>query len=129
MPLSVLSALARLDLDPWKEAAELSDLPRETATQRLAALIVRLPGGRWTQTDSREIAHRLIEHLPRRSSPAVPLVEKAHGLPKKTRSPAAKILICGALAGIALISAASCEPSSGADMVAPRTTETYLIPP
>lgn len=28
MPLSVLSALARLNLDPWKEAAELSDLPK-----------------------------------------------------------------------------------------------------
>jgi hypothetical protein len=38
MPLSVLSALARLDLDPWQEAAELSELPKGTATQRLAAL-------------------------------------------------------------------------------------------
>jgi hypothetical protein len=26
-PLSVLSALARLNLDPWQEAAELSELP------------------------------------------------------------------------------------------------------
>jgi hypothetical protein len=53
MPLSVLSALARLDLDPWQEAAELSELPKGTATQRLAALIARLPGGRWTLADSR----------------------------------------------------------------------------
>ena len=44
MPLSVLSALTRLDLDPWQEAAELSELPKGTATQRLAALIARLPG-------------------------------------------------------------------------------------
>ena len=29
MPLSVLSALARSDLDPWQEAAELSDLPKD----------------------------------------------------------------------------------------------------
>jgi hypothetical protein len=35
MPLSVLSALARLDLDPWKEAVELSELPRDCAAQRL----------------------------------------------------------------------------------------------
>ena len=35
MPLSVLSALARLNLDPWKEAAELSELPSDCATQRL----------------------------------------------------------------------------------------------
>jgi hypothetical protein len=118
MPLSVLSALARLDLDPWQEAAELSELPKDTATQRLASLIARLPGGRWTPTDSRSIAHRLIELLPRRSSPSVPLTEKTHGHPKKARSLAAKILICGALVGIALISVAICEPSSGADIAA-----------
>jgi hypothetical protein len=29
--LSVLSALARLDVDPWKEAANLAQLPEETA--------------------------------------------------------------------------------------------------
>jgi hypothetical protein len=68
MPLSVLSALARLDLDPWKEAAELSELPKDTATQRLATLIARLPGGRWAQADSGAIADRLIELLPRRGS-------------------------------------------------------------
>ena len=39
MLLSVLSALARLDVDPWQEAAQLAGLPGETATQRLASLI------------------------------------------------------------------------------------------
>ena len=29
MPLTVLSALSRLDVDPWKEAAELSELPKD----------------------------------------------------------------------------------------------------
>jgi hypothetical protein len=123
MLLSVLSALARLNLDPWKEAAELSELPKDPATQRLAALIVRLPGGRWTQADSMRIAHRLIELLPRRSSPSVPLIERTHGIPRMTGSPTAKMLICAALAGMALIIAGSCEPSSGADMVISRTTE------
>jgi hypothetical protein len=47
MPLTVLSALSRLDVDPWAEAAELSELPKDTAAQRLASLIARLPGGRW----------------------------------------------------------------------------------
>jgi hypothetical protein len=45
MLLSVLSALARLDVDPWREAAELAQLPRQTATQRLASLIAALPDG------------------------------------------------------------------------------------
>jgi len=123
MLLSVLSALARLNLDPWKEAAELSELPKEPATKRLAALIVRLPGGRWTQSDSMRIAHRLIELLPRRSNPSVPLIERAHGTPRMPGSPTAKMLICAALAGMALIIAASCETSSGADMVISRMTE------
>ena len=128
MPLTVLSVLARLDLDPWKEAAELSDLPRDSATQRLASLIARLPGGRWTQKEARGIAHRLIDLLPRCRNPSVPLIEKAHGIPRMAVSPAAKMLICAALAGVALISLARCEPSSGADMVVSQTTETVPHP-
>ena len=44
MTLSVLSALARLDVDPWEEAGELSKLSTELGTRRLAELISRLPG-------------------------------------------------------------------------------------
>jgi len=43
-PLSILSALARLDLDPWEEAARLALLPRETASERLSSLLLQLPG-------------------------------------------------------------------------------------
>jgi hypothetical protein len=42
VPLSVLSALARSNIDPWKEAAELAQLPREAATRRLASSIDRV---------------------------------------------------------------------------------------
>ena len=46
MLLSVISALARLDLDPWQEAIKLAGLPGETATKRLASLLIAaLPGG------------------------------------------------------------------------------------
>jgi hypothetical protein len=110
MPLSVLSALVRLDVDPWEEAAELSELPKDTATQRLASLIARLPGGRWAQADARTIAGRLIERLPRRSSPRVPPPEKVRGVRGMT-GPVA-VLICAALVVISLIIAASREPSS-----------------
>jgi hypothetical protein len=64
MLLSVLSALARLDVDPWKEAEELAQLPRETAAQRLASLIAALPGG---PLDPSAVATRLITLLPRRA--------------------------------------------------------------
>jgi hypothetical protein len=115
MPLSVLSALARLDIDPWKEAAELSELPRFTAAQRLAGLILQLPGERWTKADSRAISDRLIELLPRRSSPQTPLAEKAHGLRAIKLSAATKMLICAALVATVLIVAANREPPSRAE--------------
>ena len=44
MMLSVLSTLARRDLDPWTEAADLATLPVDAAARRLASLIAGLPG-------------------------------------------------------------------------------------
>jgi hypothetical protein len=41
MPLSVLSALARQNVDPWQEAAELAQLPTESAIVRLMSVISR----------------------------------------------------------------------------------------
>ena len=42
MTLSVVSALARLDLDPYREAARLAALPRRDAATSLARLVARL---------------------------------------------------------------------------------------
>lgn len=67
--LTVLSALARLGLDPWGEAARLSELPKEVATNSLVAAIGALPGGAWTDSDQQTIATRLVNCLPRRGSP------------------------------------------------------------
>jgi len=66
--LSVLSALARLDVDPWQEAANLARMSRESATQRLASLFAALPGGPLAHLHSRTVAARLIALLPHRSS-------------------------------------------------------------
>jgi hypothetical protein len=68
MLLSVLSALARLDVDPWQEAAALARLPGKTAVQRLAALIAALPDGPLAHRDPGPIATRLIALLPRPAS-------------------------------------------------------------
>lgn len=68
LPLTVLSALARLGLDPWEEAARLSEMPEETATSALTATIEGLPEGNWNASDARSIAVRLINSLPRRRS-------------------------------------------------------------
>ncbi len=72
LQLTVLSALTRLGLDPWQEAARLSDLPRDAAARALAAIIARLPEGDWKASESGAIATRLVDWLPGRSAPAVP---------------------------------------------------------
>jgi hypothetical protein len=76
MLLSVLSALARLDLDPWQEAAKLAGLPGETATRRLESLIAALPDGSSADRDPATIAARLIALLPRQPSPNLPPRQK-----------------------------------------------------
>ena len=67
MLLSVVSALARLDLDPWQEAAGLTGLPVGTATQRLASLIAALPDAPPARLSPGTIATRLIALLPRQT--------------------------------------------------------------
>jgi len=92
MPLSVVSALTRLGLDPWLEAARLSDLPRDFAVATLSGMIARLPVGRWELSDTRGIAARLIESLPPRGSIARAGPAKPDGT-KRARLPAWLIFI------------------------------------
>jgi hypothetical protein len=63
--VTVLSALARLDVDPRQEALELAGLPEEIACQRLDALIARLPGVPALVLDHLAVAEQLIARLPR----------------------------------------------------------------
>jgi len=64
IPLSVLSALARLGLDPRNEAARLSRLTSKVAANQLARMFARLPDRPWTSPEIRRIASRLVELLP-----------------------------------------------------------------
>jgi DNA-binding transcriptional regulator YiaG len=81
LPLTVLTALTRLGIDPWQEAARLSDLPRETAAQVFALTIAELPEGDWKAADAAKIAARLVDSLPLRSAPPIPstAVQRARG--------------------------------------------------
>ena len=71
MPVSVLSALARLDLDAWGEASDLAQLPADRAIERLSSLIGRLPLGAAGRLDCTAVAARLIALLPR-NAPSPP---------------------------------------------------------
>ena len=64
MPVSVISALARLDLDPWTEAAALASMPAVGATERLSSLLAGVAEGPAAQPDRETIAARLIGLLP-----------------------------------------------------------------
>jgi hypothetical protein len=64
MALSVLSALARRNIDPWVQAGDWSRLPRQTATLELASLISALPDGPSVRPAPEAIAARLIALLP-----------------------------------------------------------------
>ncbi len=83
MQLTVQTALIRLGIDPWQEAARLSDLSKAAAVQALTAVMARLPEGDWNAAALPAIAARLVGNLPgRTATPAAPpLKAKRYGLP------------------------------------------------
>jgi hypothetical protein len=62
--VTVLSALARLGLDPWEVAAELSRQPRSAARNRIEALLSRLDDIPELRHHRATISARLTELLP-----------------------------------------------------------------
>jgi hypothetical protein len=93
--LSVLSALARLDIDPWQEASKLARMSRDKAVWRMAALIETLTEKSTSHLNSKEIATRLVALLPRQ----IPIIVRAQ---KTTSIPGASINIRAVLALILL---------------------------
>jgi len=80
-PLSVISALTRLDIDPWQEAVRLAGLRVEEAVSALAQIIDGLPEVRREFWDSRRIAASLVALLPRSGS----LGPNAEANPRRNR--------------------------------------------
>ena len=98
--LTVLSALSRLDIDPWQEAAELSALPLDAASGRLASAITQLPGQSWTRADTKRIADHLVALLPRDLGPSGGSAARSEGVRRITLT--MPMLICLAL-GLAVV--------------------------
>jgi hypothetical protein len=63
-PVTVLSTFARLGLDPWEEASELSKLTRENARLRLCALLERFRDVAISGDGFGATTQRLIDLLP-----------------------------------------------------------------
>jgi hypothetical protein len=61
--LTVLSALARSNADPWEEAGRLAAMPRADAETALAAVLCQISDENWIRAESEAVAARLIEIL------------------------------------------------------------------
>jgi len=128
MMLSVLSTLARRDLDPWREAAELATLPVDVAADRLASSISGLPGtARLLNVGG--TAQRLILLLPKRASSTAPrcatTVDDALGLTKS--SLIIWMVTMGLILGVQAI-AASSQPH-GQVAQAPASAASTILKP
>ena len=96
MPTSVLSALARQNLDPWEEAAKLAQLSRESAISRLTGLISTETSGLPAVPASAAVAARLVALLPRTDRFSIPSLGKSGG-ELRDLAPIVICLIVGAI--------------------------------
>ena len=69
--LSVLSALARMNVDPWDEAARLTALPTADARKTLVSTLNLLPDKRQRPAETEILAARLVALLPKRDEAKV----------------------------------------------------------
>jgi hypothetical protein len=98
MPLSVISALTRLGLEPWEEAARLAALPKALAAEALVPMIARLSLAWQQRSDNLAIAQRLVGFLPVRGHVAE-LGRQRTSAWDKRYSNAVTLLACLALGG------------------------------
>src|SRR6185437_15505197 len=64
MRLSVLSALARMNIDPWEEASRLAAMPKAIAEKTLLSILDRVSDRSWKSPEASAIAARLVGLLP-----------------------------------------------------------------
>ena len=65
MRLSVLSALARMDVDPWEEAARLATLSTSDAERSVVSVLNHFPGHPQSSSQTGALAARLVALLPK----------------------------------------------------------------
>ncbi len=128
--LSVLSALARLDVDPWQEATSLSLMSREAAAARLTELIEALPDAQASAIPSRMSAADLVALLPKLKAHDARSPDGAFAAPgvRKTRA----LFVVSAFAVMMLIvcaMSAHVSPGPGANPPAPRDDVASTLTP
>ena len=103
IPLSTISALTQLGLDPWDEAGRLAGLAKRDAVEQLTGLLLRLPGpSRPLAEEVRQIAVALIDVLPPANGIAEPARTRGTALATMSRDRAFWVICC-VLASIAVV--------------------------
>jgi hypothetical protein len=104
IPLSTISALTQLDLDPWEEAGRLAGLAKRDAVEQLTGLLLRVPGpSRPLAEEVRQIAVALIDVLPPASRIAEPAGTRGTGPATTSRDRAFWIICCVLIATAVLL--------------------------
>jgi hypothetical protein len=125
MTVSVLSALARLDVDPRQEAANLARLPGGPAIERLTLLLAALPGR--ISANPGTIATRLIPLLRRPAGAATASRETRPNASTTTKFPTVARLVLINVLFVALVLAAQWmvtghqSPAADGHVAAPHT--------
>lgn len=96
MSFSVLSAFARQNLDPWEEAAKLTQLSRESAIVRLTSMISSEALGP-SAPPSPVTAARLVALLPPSDGFNIPFFDRSPSGAPRNFSPIIFYLIVGAI--------------------------------
>jgi hypothetical protein len=133
--LTVLSVLARRNVDPWEEAADLSRLPRDTAARKLMSMITASPALSSTLAGQTAVADRLIALLPDHMASADGTPAALPDLPPIRRSPPTrKLMLIAIYIGVMLLGqwiAASIferAPVDVASAPSPRSTLRETLP-
>jgi hypothetical protein len=64
LQISVLSALARMNRDPWKEAARLAAMPKASAETALVSTLQLAAANGWDPMQANKLSARLVSLLP-----------------------------------------------------------------
>jgi hypothetical protein len=75
--LSVISALARMNVDPWDEATRLAAMPKAIAEKTLLSILELVSENSWKSTEAKAIVARLVHLLPQAAQGATTAAAKA----------------------------------------------------
>jgi hypothetical protein len=137
LPLSVVSLLARLNLDPWQEAETLAALSSEAAAKRLALSLDTLTDPTLRRGNSEATVLRLLALLPRRVAHTVDKTVASLGVVATTDSGARIAMIVVITSAIFLVGsqilaahrAASILPGAAPEPVSSAPSHAQPAPP